>query len=122
MLDPVEGSFGPLADEVEWEEISLPGETHDLKMSVKRLLLPNPDVEEVRRGPGNPIPARTDDVDRLWYVIDGEMTMNGHRMTRGSTLFVRKGEPYDCSGTGPEGVRYLRVKLMDEKGMDARLG
>ena len=121
-MDPVAGSFSSLADEVDWEELSLPGETGTGRMFVKKLLYPNPDVEELRREPGSAIPARTAEADRLWYVINGEMTMNGHRMTKGSSLFVRKGESYESTGTGPEGVHYLRVILIDQKGLEAKLG
>ena len=120
-LDPVEGSFNALAEDVDWTDLEVPGSDGVVKLSLKRLFHPNPDLEEVQRHHGDSLPPRGGDLDRVFYVIDGEITINGHKLDKGSALFIPKNVDYQSQTTGVDGVHYIRVVLEDCKSLASRL-
>lgn len=120
-LDPVDGSFSRLSEEVNWNDLHVPGSHDKVALSLKRLLHPNPDLEEVQRHHGDSLPPRSGTMDRIFYVIDGQMTMNDHNLDRGSALFIPKNTEYQSQTIGLNGVHYIRVILESYQHLQAEL-
>ena len=109
-----EGVIGAMTahgPELPWVEVTGSGDAPGTTFT--RRLLDNPDVVEMWRAHGSTQAPQTHTVDKLFCVIDGELTINGEKASKGSVLFVPKGTEYQPEATGPDGVRYMRVVLLD---------
>ncbi len=79
----------------------------------KVVLEPRPRVAQLWYEPGYVFPAHRHPMDEVLYVLNGEMSVSGHLLKRGSSIFIPKETVYGPEYTGPSGALFLRVELWD---------
>ncbi|MCL0101772.1 cupin domain-containing protein [Dehalococcoidia bacterium] len=96
--------------------------TTEGKLFSRQLLSPKPEVVEMWGASGLLRNHNAAEVDKLFCVLDGELTLSGQMLTKGSVGFVPKNTTYDLSYGAPQGAHYIRVVLLDSEAPNPRDG
>ena len=112
------GALGALAangNDKPWIESIQPvaGGTTEGKVFIRTLLSPTPNIVEGWCAPGVVRQHRSNLVDKLFLITDGELSIDGQKLTRGSVAFVPKNVEYSVEATSSNGARYVRAYLLD---------
>ena len=74
-------------DEVEWETIRWPGETGKMLFHPRPERPTEPNAGILRLAPGAYHPEHYHGFAQVWYILEGEFTIDGQRLTSGTMLF-----------------------------------
>lgn len=78
----------------------------------------SPSLVHVWFKPNYPLPRHTHDVDCLYYVVSGSLTMGKQELCPGDGFFVPADAPYQYTA-GPEGVEVLEFR--NERAFDIKV-
>ena len=70
-----------------------------------------PNVQFVEYEPGHHEKAHRHEEGEVFYVLDGELTIGGHRLRAGDGAFIPANTEYGPVIGGSEGAHFLRVGL-----------
>src|SRR5260221_13320541 len=75
-------------NDVEWETIRWPGETGKMLFHPRPERPTEPNAGILRLEPSAHHPVHNDDFAQVWYILSGELTIDGNIYTTGHQIFL----------------------------------